>query len=99
MTLIGETTTHGFAHVAWDDASLPETFWQAIKRTPSGCWEPVNPKRELKYVETVVSRLLKVQWRDVYSVHQTCGNALCCAPFHCCVVLRNELSSRSTVMP
>ncbi len=99
MTLVAEQTVHGFADIAWDDAALPETFWQAIKITPAGCWEPVNPKRELKYVETVVSRLLRVQWRDVYSATQTCGNALCCAPSHVCVVLRNELSNRSVVTP
>jgi len=92
------TDVHGFADLVWDDVVLPESFWQAIKRTPAGCWEPVNPRRETKYLETVVSRLLRVRWIDVLAAVPTCGNVACVNPAHICCTLRNELSVRGAVL-
>ncbi len=93
-------SVHGFRDdVVWDDAALPESFWQSIRPTPTDCWEPKNPRREVKYMETIVSRLLRVRWIDVLAAVPTCGNVLCCNPAHTCVTLRNELSVRDAAMP
>lgn len=90
---------HGFDEadpVVWDDARLPQGFWNVMEQTPNGCWVDKKPDRTAAYRETVVSRLLRIPWGDVFAATPTCGNVRCARPGHLCVILRNALSKRPT---
>jgi len=84
--------THGIEPpVQWDDALLPDSFWQGLRRLPNGCWV-WGEKRGLHSREFVVTRLLRVEWRSVLAAVPTCGNIECCNPNHLCVTMRTPLS-------
>ena len=81
--------------LAWEDAALPARFWSMTERLPSGCWVPKDRRQPVNFRETVVARLLRVRWRDVFACTPTCGNVACCRPCHSCVVLRTVASSHA----
>lgn len=90
---------HGFDAedpVVWDDARLPTGFWGAMEELPNGDWVDRKVDRQANYRETVVSRLLRVPWSEVFSATPTCGNTRCCRPGHTCVILRNAMSKTPT---
>jgi hypothetical protein len=91
--VIDTLAVHGFADMAWDDARLPESFWKNLVELPSGCWVP-KARHHNAFRETMVTRLLRVPWQDVFSAVPTCGNVECCNPRHVCVVLGTVLSKR-----
>lgn len=81
---------HGFGSLTWDDAALPQWWWDAITKTDRGCWVLREPKRSLNPREFIVTRLLRCEWRDVLAAIPTCANVGCVNPAHLCVTRRTK---------
>jgi hypothetical protein len=86
---------HGYAKIAFEDASIPQKVWDSLLILPNECWVTdgssyiVNRNRFL-----MVMRIARINPAEALTMTPTCGDHRCCNPNHTCITMMTPLSRR-----